>query len=152
MIQRIQTLYLLCSLLLLGLMTWLNLGEIVVADALYKFRLSGIIAQTDGSVVYSGLPLIVMASVVALLQFFIIFGYKNRVRQMRLATINLMLMLGLTGVAWFFASKGVDRLGEGIIQYKIPLAFPVVGAILNYLAIRAIGRDEALVRSVDRIR
>lgn len=152
MIQRIQTLYLLGSLILVSLLVWLNLGEIVVDDALYQFRLSGLVAESDSSMVYSGLPLVFLVAVVALLQLFIIFSYKNRVKQMRVATFNLMLMLGITGVAWFFVSKGVESLGEGIIQYKLPLAFPVVGAILNYLAIRAIGRDEALVRSVDRIR
>jgi len=87
------------------------------------------------------------------LQLFIIFGYKNRVRQMRIAVFSILIMLGFFAAAWFFVHLSLKELGgEGGYSFDIPLAFPIVAAILNYLAIRAIGKDEALVRSVDRIR
>ena len=35
---------------------------------------------------------------------------------------------------------------------KIALTFPVISLILDYLAIRNIGADEALVRSLERLR
>ena len=41
---------------------------------------------------------------------------------------------------------------DGIVSYEITAIFPFVAAILTYLAIRAIGKDEALIRSMDRIR
>lgn len=37
-------------------------------------------------------------------------------------------------------------------SFKIPAAFPLVVIILDYLAIRSIGKDEALIRSLNRIR
>ncbi|MBN2807558.1 MAG: DUF4293 domain-containing protein [Prolixibacteraceae bacterium] len=152
MIQRIQTLYLLVSLILVGILVWLDLGEIVAGDQLYLFNMKGIVAQSDGSVVYNGLPLTILMVMVLLLQLLVIFSYKKRILQMRAATLNLLLMLGIVGLAWFFVHNGVQTLGEGVYQFKLPMAFPVVAAILNYLAIRAIARDEALVRSIDRIR
>ena len=38
------------------------------------------------------------------------------------------------------------------MSFKFALSFPLVSLILNYLAIRNIGADEALVRSLDRLR
>ena len=38
------------------------------------------------------------------------------------------------------------------VSVKIALSFPLVNLILDYLAIRNIGADEALVRSLDRLR
>ncbi|MDD2382096.1 MAG: DUF4293 family protein [Mariniphaga sp.] len=34
----------------------------------------------------------------------------------------------------------------------MPMIFPLLAVVLDYLAIRAIGKDEVLVRSMDRIR
>jgi hypothetical protein len=38
------------------------------------------------------------------------------------------------------------------VAFKVTVVFPVVAAILDFLAIRALGKDEALVRSLNRIR
>ena len=152
MIQRIQTVYLLFALILLGLIAWLPLGEVAVGDHIYQFTIKGITSDQTHALVYNGLPLIILMSIIILLQIIVIFGFKNRIRQMRLATFNLLLMLGVLGVCWYFVHSAVKILGEGVYQFKLPVSFPLIGAILNYLAIRAIGKDEALVRSVDRIR
>ncbi|NLA23333.1 MAG: DUF4293 domain-containing protein, partial [Bacteroidales bacterium] len=41
---------------------------------------------------------------------------------------------------------------EAKVHFKIFIAFPIISAILLWLAMRAIGKDEALIRSIDRIR
>jgi hypothetical protein len=38
------------------------------------------------------------------------------------------------------------------VSFNIAVVFPLIAIILDYLAIRNIGKDEALVRSIDRIR
>ena len=53
------------------------------------------------------------------------------------------------GMFFYFTYAGFD---DAIVAFKIPIAFPVVAIILDYLAIRAIGKDEALIRSLNRIR
>jgi hypothetical protein len=75
--------------------------------------------------------------------------FKKRIRQIRILVFNSILMLGLTGLFIFFAYSGFDGAK---ITFKIPVAFPLVGIIFNYLAIRAIGKDEALIRSLNRLR
>ena len=56
-------------------------------------------------------------------------------------------------VAYFFYFKS-NTVAEDVLPTHIllPLALPIINIILTYLAIRAIGKDEALVRSLDRLR
>jgi hypothetical protein len=58
-------------------------------------------------------------------------------------------MLGLFGMFFFFIYYS---LGDAQVSYKVSIFFPLIAVILDYLAIRAIGKDEALIRSIDRIR
>jgi hypothetical protein len=152
MIQRIQTVYLAFALILLGLTGWMPLGEFVSGDVVYLFTLSGVTNTSTNEVVFNGWPLLLMEFIIAVLQVWAIFGYKNRIRQMRITMYNLILMIGLVGAAWFFASRSMKSIGESVYAFKIALSLPIVAAIWNFLAIRAIGKDEALVRSIDRIR
>ena len=153
MLQRIQTVYLLVALILVGLLAWLPLGEIVSGGEFFNFNILGVYNAETGSVVVKAWPLVALLAVIEILQLLIIFGYKNRVRQMRMAVFNILIMIGFIAVAWFFVHSSIKELGgEGGYSFNIALAFPIVAAILNYLAIRAIGKDEALVRSIDRIR
>jgi len=70
---------------------------------------------------------------------------------MRLCTINIFVLLGLGGLIYYYVSESAKLL-SGIYSFTIFLLFPVIAAILIYLAIRAIKKDEMLVRSIDRIR
>lgn len=56
-------------------------------------------------------------------------------------------------VAYFFYFKS-NTVAEDLLPTHIllPFALPIINIILTYLAIRAIGKDEALVRSLDRLR
>jgi len=70
---------------------------------------------------------------------------------MRINLINIILMIGYLGLNYYYIQSFTNQL-NGVVSYKITVIFPVVAAILTYLAIRAIGKDEALIRSMDRIR
>lgn len=152
MIQRIQTLYLAIGLILLTLLAWLPIAEISVANDVFVFSVKGIVNEASGEVMQNGLPLMILLGLAAVLQVIIIYSFKNRVRQMRLATFNIILMLGFIGLCFYFKYASFKDMVVDVSSLKLPLVFPVVAAILNYLAIRAIGKDEALVRSIDRIR
>lgn len=152
MIQRIQTVYLALALILLGFMAWLPLGQIASATNIYVFNIKGVFDSQSGDTIVNGWPLMALLGIIELLQIIIIFSYKKRVRQMRMATYNILLMLGMVAVGWFFIHTSLKEIGEGTLGFEMAMIFPMVAAILEYLAIRAIGKDEALVRSVDRIR
>lgn len=70
---------------------------------------------------------------------------------MRLNSFNIILMIGYLGLNYYYIQNFSKQL-DGVVSYEITTIFPFVAAILTYLAIRAIGKDEALIRSMDRIR
>ncbi len=152
MIQRIQTVFLGIALILLGLVAWLPLGEIAAGENIYTFSIKGIFNEQTGVSIYNGLALMIFLAIIIILQIVIINLYKKRILQIRVAIYNIILMLGFVLISWYFVSASLKLLGEGTYMFKIALAFPIVSMILNYLAIRSIGKDEALVRSLDRIR
>lgn len=68
---------------------------------------------------------------------------------MRMTVFTIILLLGMFAAILFFAYTSFDGAK---VAFKIPVAFPLAAAILDFLAIRAIGKDEALIRSLNRIR
>ena len=147
MIQRIQTVFLLVSLLLTGLLLWLPLADITTVDQIYLFDIKGI--HAGGETLFNGWPLVVFLLMIIVLHLVVILMYKNRIRQIRILVFTMILLLGLFGLFFYFAYMGFDGARA---SFKIPVAFPLVAMILDYLAIRNIGKDEALIRSLNRIR
>ncbi|WP_159517209.1 DUF4293 domain-containing protein [Sunxiuqinia indica] len=147
MIQRIQTLYILISTSLIGLLFALPFAEIAVSDKFYLFNIQGILH--NGQVIENGLPITIFTGIILVLHVTAIFLFKKRILQIRILVFSILLMLGLFGMFYFFtyySFKGAD------VSFKIAVVFPLIAIILDYLAIRNIGKDEALVRSIDRIR
>jgi hypothetical protein len=147
MIQRIQTVYVFFAALLTGMLLVFDFAELAVNGRLFLYNAQGIIG--DGETILSGLPVMAFIILIVLLHFAVIFMYKNRIRQMRVLAFTIILLLGLLGLMFYFLHAGFEQVD---VAYKIPVVFPVVAAILDYLALRAIGKDEALVRSLNRIR
>jgi len=152
MIQRIQTVYLLIITLLMGSMFFYPYAELLAQDnQIYSYSFNGLFLDGNESVYFSTIPPLILLSIIVLLSVVSIFLYKKRILQMRLGVINIMLMLGYIGLNYYYIKSFSNQL-TGVISYNIIVIFPLVSAILMYLAIRAIGKDEALVRSLDRIR
>ena len=147
MIQRIQTIYIFFAAVITALLLKLNFAELAVEGQLYVFNAKGIIS--DGQILFDGLPVMGFIGLITLLHLVIIFLYKKRIRQIRFLAFTIILLLGLTGVMFYFLYAAFD--GAEIV-FKIPIVFPVLAVILDYMAIRAIGKDEALIRSLNRIR
>jgi len=147
MFQRIQTIYIFVATILIFLLFQLKFADIQVNEQFMTFAAKGIFNGEER--VFNGLPLLILVGISAHLELMALFLYKKRIKQIRLLVFNIILLLGLLGVVIYFAYAGFENPK---VAFKIPTAFPLVAIILNWLAIRAIGKDEALVRSVDRIR
>ena len=152
MIQRIQTLYLLA---VAALMTTAVLTPLAYFAAgaqeylLYAFSLKG--GEASSSTIYMG----VVVALAAIIPFVTIFLYKNRTLQIRLCAVELVLLLGsavFMGIYYYLGSRMFSQLEFSAQGFRIAIIFPLVALILDYLAIRAIFKDEMLVRSLDRIR
>jgi len=147
MIQRIQTVYLFISAFLIGFLFLFPFAEIAMDGAIYTFNYKGIVL--DGTLKENGMAISILIGIILALHGVAIQSFKNRIRQMRIIVFSILLMLGLFGMFFFFTWY---TFSEAQISYKISMVFPLVAIILDYLAIRAIGKDEALIRSIDRIR
>ena len=94
-----------------------------------------------------GTGFIILFSIALAAQLLAIVALKSRTLQMRLSNLAALLLLGLQiwmAVSYFTADPRPSLSFTAI--------FPIVAAILDCLAARAILRDELLVRSASRLR
>ena len=147
MIQRIQSVYLLVSALLLGLLFLLPFAEIVKDGAIYTFNFKGILL--DGAVQQSGLAISVLTVVLMVLHGFAISSFKNRKRQKMIVSYTILMLLVLFVLFIYYTYLSFSGAQ---ISLKISVVLPLLAIVIDYLAIRAIDKDEALIRSIDRIR
>ena len=136
MLQRIQTVYILLSALLIGaLYVWFP----VVQD------------ETGSMVIEKNEPLVmglIIGSVVFAL--FSIVNFKKRKLQFVLNRLNIILNFVLLGV---FVYRSLTISGETLVSAKgIGVLIPILSIVFLVLANKAIKRDEDLVKSVDRLR
>lgn len=166
MIQRIQTVYLALVLILsfVGLVS--TVGAWTVADATvahfsnFTFGAEGAFKSLDST---SG-PwcLGVLLVMVMFLSTMSIMLYRKRMRQLRLTILSTILLVGYVAtyaVFTYYYHLNLEQVVEQGAEQLIPTfhikfvgVFPVISIILNCLAIQGIRKDEALVRSLDRIR
>ena len=152
MIQRIQTVYLLVATILMGSIFIYPFAELLGADSqLFIYSFNGLSIENEEGLYMLTIPPIILLVITVLISFISIFLYKKRVIQMRLNSFNIILMIGYLGLNYYYIQNFSKQL-DGIVSYEITAIFPFVAVILTYLAIRAIGKDEALIRSMDRIR
>ena len=92
-------------------------------------------------------PYLILLILITILQLLAVFTFNARVFQMRTAVLSAILMIALQawiGVDYFTADK------EWIFRFTA--VFPLVAAILNFIAARYILREQLLVESVSHLR
>ncbi|MBQ3711120.1 MAG: DUF4293 family protein [Bacteroidales bacterium] len=89
---------------------------------------------------------LILLGVACFMQLVAVLAYKFRLFQMRTAIIAAIMLLGLQ--IWM----AVVYLTGDKAAFNITAVFPVVAAILDGLAARAIFSDELIVRSSSRLR
>lgn len=152
MLQRIQTFFLLLALGCMSAFFFFPVARIILPDSeILSFHFNGIEGNHNIAGTYSTLPYMILLIIITLLSLITIFLYKKRMLQIRLCIFNIILMLGFIGLSYYYVTDIVKEL-HADQNYTILMVFPLAAAILSFLALRAIGRDEALVRSVDRLR
>ncbi len=136
MIQRIQTIYLVVSAIVMGAL----------------FMWFPVVLGKDGSVIMErNEPLLFGLIFVSIaLAIISILSFKKRQMQFVLNRLNIILNFVLLGV---FVYRLLTLSGETIVSEKgIGVLFPIISIVFLVLANKAIKRDEDLVKSVDRLR
>lgn len=144
MLQRIQTVYMLIVAALMATLCFVPMATYTIegtSDCLRAFDFWWI-----------G----VLFAACALLPFVAIWLYKKRLVQVRLLCVEIVLLAGAQIFAtWYsigFGRTVAEQSSVAMSSITTPTFFPVACIILVWLAIRAIWKDERLVRSLDRIR
>lgn len=157
MIQRVQTIFLflivVCMGLTLGTQLWSQEGAAGDSWNLSAFVMRNL--DEGGQLIQSSSKwyLGALASLSAILALVSIFQYRLRSRQLLLNMINSLVMVSLVA-GTFLTTNGVNEAiqAQDGGNYGIGFWSILVAMVMNMLANRFIKKDEALVRSVDRIR
>ena len=162
MIQRIQTVYLLIITVLGVLILCFPIIGVCSPDVglskIYAFDFLKCLCVGIGGL--WGKFLAIMAILIPVVALFAIFMFKKRSLQVLLsvAIIFLVVLFYLFGIMFFVTayrqiSQTVQEV-NGCLNINFSLIFflHIINLVLSILTIRAIRRDEKLVKSLDRIR
>ncbi|MBO7378817.1 MAG: DUF4293 domain-containing protein [Bacteroidales bacterium] len=165
MLQRIQTVYMLASVIAILMMLISPLGTVASADAFFDVSALGVTSVTDGVVLDEmRYGLLVLLLVMFLLPLVCIFLYKKRKLQTRILVYTAIL--DVLFYAYFFlfevqatkdlASKALELSGyvsEVSFDASFVLyAMPAVSFFACLMAWRGVMYDIALLASADRLR
>lgn len=138
MLQRIQTVYLILTFLITGvLLFFIPLWTLNNGKAFYFME----------SQLYT-----VILGLSTMLTIISIISFKKRQNQFVMGRLNIILNLILLGL---FVYRSLNLSGETVntvSEKGIGMFLPIVSIVLLVLANKAIKKDEDLVKSVDRLR
>ncbi len=151
--QRAQTLYLFFIVVFSILSLFFPFAYYDLGEENVTFNLFGL--SKNSLDVDTWFPYYISIGLTAGLSLFSITQFKNRKRQLNLGKINYFVIL-LTVVMLFIDVTSVAtnlKLENESISYNfLGFLLPVFCIAFNFLANRGIKKDEALVKSLDRLR
>ena len=150
MIQRIQTLFLLLASACMLVAVVTPLAKFYAGADTIVFEALGI--NQGGDIVSSTWGLFAVGAISSVLALISIFLYKSRIVQIRVSVFNIVIMIGFYLYFGFLVYKINPDAGLQFRNVGVGIIMPLIAIILTYLAIRKIGADEVLVRSLDRLR
>lgn len=146
MIQRIQSLYMLLTAVLMAFAAFKPLAHITIGS------------DVSDLFAYDLIYLEILVVISALLPFVMIWLFKDLLTQMRLCFAELVLLVGTQ--AFFIVY--LKRIENGVLAHyssadvfvnmTTPVVFPAVGIVLMLLAVRALSKDFKKINSLNRIR
>lgn len=124
MIQRIQTIYLLLV--------------VVLLTTVFFLMPTGVLALN------------IVAAIISFVALVTIFLFKKRKVQINLSLLNFGFVAVYFALFFYNLSQSVITLND--LKQILLLALPVIGLFFNLLAMLAIKKDEALIKSLNRLR
>lgn len=154
MIQRIQSIYLLLVVAMMAVTLFMPLAWFA-ADG-NEYNLCAFSLQTpEGVAIQSTVYMGVLLLASALLPLVVIFLFRRRMLQIRLCVVEMVLLIGAIAMEVIYYFLGARAFAEQALHaqgFYLTIALPLVSLFFIYLAVRAIFRDELMVRAADRIR
>lgn len=155
MIQRIQTLYLLLVTVLSSITLISPVAGLqnLQTATIYELSYLGLMQLSDAgsNLMANTWMLTAIMAIIPVLSFITIFLFKKRLLQIRLIIFNVVLLAGYYGLLFIYLWQFGKSL-EAKMFLEVVSAFPLINIVLSFLAIRFIAKDEALIKSLNRIR
>lgn len=151
MLQRIQSLYLLAISLISISLFFLPIAGYL--DDTFILTLLGVRTTIPVNPFQTPnvIPLLIINSLLFIFTTITIFLYTNRPLQLRLCK-SILLTNTVFIVIIFFYADDIASLFLSKANYKFAAGLPLITFVLLFLATRAIKKDEALVKSAERLR
>ncbi len=160
MIQRVQTIYMLASVIAILTMHFFWLASFAIPEATFELNSLGLVCQTKGfetdRMVWE---LFIVLLLMVALPLINIFLYKNRKLQLRVLIYTIILNVLYYGLFFWecYRLKGeVAALSQGgvvDVHYNIMmLVMPAVSIFALIMAARSVIFDIALIKSLERLR
>jgi hypothetical protein len=157
MIQRKQTLYLFVAGVVTFILLFIPFGHLSTEIAYFKYTAFSVREATPDNTFITntaGCALLLIAT--SVLSFISVFLYKNRKVQINLISLNMLVILGTIFTVMYvypnFIFPKNDILKGALIDFNYTILISFVSAIGLYLAKKSIAKDEAMIRSADRLR
>ena len=156
MIQRIQSLYLLIASLLTGSLFFTEFARFLDDEGfIYVLKYRGLfnigVEEHEMKCVFTCIIIASLLIITTISLLTTILVYKKRMIQLLLCRINIGLLICLLGMILYRCFDAKNTL-DAQLSFSWVLIFPVISVVLVILAMGGIRKDEALIRSLDRIR
>jgi cation transport ATPase len=157
MIQRKQTIYLFCAGLITLMLLFIPFGNLSTGLAYYNYSAFDVREATpDNTFILSTIGNALLLITTTALSFITIFLYKNRKLQLKLLSVNMLVVLvTIFTITYIYPSFIFARniyLAGAKLDFNYVIIISFVSAIGLYLAKKAVSKDEAVVKNADRLR
>jgi cytochrome c biogenesis factor len=156
MIQRIQTLYLFVVAVACTLLFFFPMID-YIDPGLGTYKLFATGMKSTGVMpgilfFWETFPILILVIASLVLALITIFLYKRRIIQFQLVNINVLLNVLLVALVFLLYSRIFEKRLHIPSTYEFGMYIPLISLVFLVLASRAIRKDEALVKSSDRLR
>lgn len=154
MIQRAQTFFMAAIPVIILMMFFVPLASFESVEGMIKLSMSGYTFPTEA--IPEQLPpwqiLPALGLLLAIMSIAVIFQYKNRVTQLRMNRITLMVNIFFIAAIFYVTDKTNSLAGVIKSAYHASAYLSMVPVFLIYLANGRIRKDEMKVKAADRLR
>jgi len=153
MLQRIQTIYLLIITVLSAIMLFFPQAGLLSAEWQLEISSRYIFYKINAGSGYFLIVILltVIEVVIPVISLTAMLLFKKRILQIRLIIINIILMAGVYAIIFVYLLAAAKTL-QADWYLNIVAVIPLINIVLSFMAIRAIDKDETLVKSLDRLR
>lgn len=157
MIQRPQTLFFLaniaiCIMLMFSNIVFFNAENPENEQSVQIAYSKTIMMAVDEVGSETNTYLLAFTAAIAIMSLVALLIFKNRKLQILCTSINYVLILALIAMMYLYSLHMDYFEGAGSQSYTYAAILPMALLFFNFLALRGVKKDEALIRSMDRLR